>query len=158
MNKTQVLCNFRFGGTTVPLQRESLDMANMDWATAKAGLAADRQQDRRASDFFVGLQQLHELTSQADYEVHVSLFGGNTGAGTLYSGFTVGPESSSYSLTYGRCVQYFPPPHPIPYPLPPHASTSFFLPESAKSVCARTNSKIASSPYLEADMNKSAAS
>ena len=98
-----------------------MDLATMDWATAKAGLSATGQlqgsldsqgsqgsQGSVASgsdDLFIGLQRLHELTSQADYEVQVSLWGGLTGAGSLYNRFTVGPENSSYALTYDRCVK-----------------------------------------------------
>ena len=105
----------------------------MDWATAKAGLSATGQlqgsldtqgsqgslkiqpsQGSQGSqgilasgsdDLFIGLQRLHELTIQADYEVQVSLWGGLTGAGSLYNRFTVGPENSSYALTYDRCVK-----------------------------------------------------
>ena len=78
-------------------------MDNMDWATAKAGLAGDLETDRpKSSNFFVGLDRLHQLLSQGRYEVHVSLWGGDTGAGALYNGLTVGPENSSYVLTYDR--------------------------------------------------------
>ena len=95
-------CSFQYGGTTFPLRRESLTSVALDWAAAKAGLAGDLHTDPQSGNFFVGLDRLHQLLSQGRYEVHVSLWGGVSGAGAIYDGLHVGPENASYALTYDR--------------------------------------------------------
>ena len=69
---------------------------NTNWTQLKAGLISDLLNNPNPSNYFIGLDNLHMLLSQADYRLHLSLYG----AGHFYDSFHVGPESSNYELTY----------------------------------------------------------
>ena len=71
---------------------------NINWAQLKAGLISDLLNNHNPSNFFIGLDNLHTLLSQADYRLHLSLYH----AGHYYNNFHIGPESSNYELTYSR--------------------------------------------------------
>lgn len=72
--------------------------SNVSWATAKTGIGDTTE----SSNFFIGLENLHNLLSQADYFATVYChFDSNPSEGRLtYESFVVGPESSSYALSY----------------------------------------------------------
>ncbi|XP_070201728.1 fibrinogen-like protein A [Littorina saxatilis] len=95
-----VLCLFEWGGVTVPFRRQHESWENLDWAEAKAGRTGNLGTGPDPWDFFAGLESLHYLSHQAEYSAHVSLWGGQDGAGVFYQNCTIGDESSSYALTY----------------------------------------------------------
>ncbi|XP_035685155.1 ryncolin-1-like [Branchiostoma floridae] len=66
------------------------------WADYKAGFG------KLDGEFWLGNDKLHQLTSQAQYELRVDLedFEGNS-AYTQYQVFTVGSEAERYMLTFG---------------------------------------------------------
>ncbi|KAK7476382.1 hypothetical protein BaRGS_00032382 [Batillaria attramentaria] len=68
---------------------------DVTWATATAGIG-----DPAAGDFFIGLDKLHYLT-QTLRSIHFFMWS-TTGSKHIinYYDFTVGPESSSYQLSY----------------------------------------------------------
>ena len=52
-------------------------------------------------NYFIGLEQLHTILSQANYRLHLSLWGGNSQAvGNYYNNFDIGPESTNYEFRY----------------------------------------------------------
>ena len=71
---------------------------------SKGGYGEDLQQLPSSRDFFIGLENLHHLTMQAEYTLHVSFYGGVIPYGHLYDNFTIGPESTSYELTFSSYV------------------------------------------------------
>ncbi|KAK7489470.1 hypothetical protein BaRGS_00019269 [Batillaria attramentaria] len=71
----------------------------MDWATAKAG-NAHPEDIANTKDYFIGLENLHFLTSQSYYRAKLELKHTGGRINLYYNGFMVGPETSSYTLTY----------------------------------------------------------
>ncbi|KAK7505139.1 hypothetical protein BaRGS_00003709 [Batillaria attramentaria] len=96
----QVLCNFEWGiGITYALLRNSIYDFNKNWTELRDGFG-----DPSSFNFFVGLENLHHLLNQAEYEVHVYFVYPEDETMSLGSAFynnvTVGPEAEYYSLTY----------------------------------------------------------
>ncbi|XP_070202933.1 uncharacterized protein [Littorina saxatilis] len=101
-----VYCRFEWGGITIPFRRThpSLTHYNVDWTTVKAGFTTTLTSDLSTADFFVGLENLHHLVSQSFYRLHMSLWrSGEYNAaytGVFYENFSLGNESTDYTLTY----------------------------------------------------------
>ncbi|XP_070175554.1 fibrinogen gamma chain-like [Littorina saxatilis] len=94
-----VRCEFTWGVTAV-FRRLDTSLFNRDWnELAHTGI---NPHDPNIYDYFVGLQQLHEMTSQAAYELNVVAWIGSYSKSILYDNFTVGPESTHYAVTYSR--------------------------------------------------------
>ncbi|PVD21988.1 hypothetical protein C0Q70_17791 [Pomacea canaliculata] len=95
-----ILCLLNNGGFNYILIRNGIMSSNVSWATAKTGIGDTTMTD--SSNFFIGLENLHNLLSQADYFATVYChFDSNPSEGWLtYESFVVGPESSSYALSY----------------------------------------------------------
>ena len=68
----------------------------------KGGYGEDLVQHPDSRDFFVGLENMHHLTMQANYKVHVSFYNTATAVyyGHNYRNFSIGPESSSYEVIF----------------------------------------------------------
>ena len=90
----QVYCIFGWGGITRPLYRLSSSITPNSWDEAKAGLGDDISSMPDASDaeFFIGLEKLHQITRQANYNQHIHIFYNNWAdqGGAFYDNFTVG--------------------------------------------------------------------
>ncbi|KAK7505134.1 hypothetical protein BaRGS_00003704 [Batillaria attramentaria] len=96
----KVSCRFDAGaGVTVVFQRStsSTNLFNQNWATIKAGINVPMSSVD--DEFFIGLENLHQLLLQAEYQLKVFIFWGDN-AGALYDNFTIGDESTSYQLSY----------------------------------------------------------
>lgn len=98
-------CTFVGYGVTYPFRRVSSPADlwfNKGWEEAKRGIGADASTIADLTNFFIGLDRLHEIVSQAEYHNHVlSMYnGGSAYASAHYKNFTVGPESSGYELSY----------------------------------------------------------
>ncbi|KAK7105581.1 uncharacterized protein [Littorina saxatilis] len=107
----KVYCKLEWGGITYPMRRQipSIQSYNVSWTTAKSGVTSHLTQnlDNGKADFFVGLENLHHLTAQAVYRLHVNLvqLGTNvTKSGYFYDGFVIGNESTDYTLSYKTCL------------------------------------------------------
>ncbi|XP_070184873.1 ficolin-1-like [Littorina saxatilis] len=98
-----VKCQFRAGGETWPLRRRGSTNFCQDWATCKAPY---NMQDLPSQDpkYFIGLENLHHLLSQAEYKLRVYML---VMIGTRYvskmmryTNFSVDAESSSFAVTH----------------------------------------------------------
>ena len=75
------------------------------WQQLKAGLMSEVLSNSSSLNYFIGLQQLHTILSQANYLMHLSLWGGGSqGVGNYYKNFDIGPESTSYEFRYSSWV------------------------------------------------------
>ena len=90
-----------YGGVTYVLKRTQhpTTLFDTDWNSVKAGFPSTLQD---SDNFFVGLENLHDLTSQSHYTLHISLdhFSLGSYGGRFYTKFAVGTESSNYALTF----------------------------------------------------------
>ena len=84
------------------MQKDSLSFVNVDWNTVKRGLGQDLALVPNSGNFFIGLENLRQLTSQAGYRVLVWMTGSPKNAAAFYYNFTLGAESSNYALSYDR--------------------------------------------------------
>ena len=78
-------------------------MINFDntWQRLKAGLMSEVLSIPNSLNYFIGLQQLHTILSQASYRLHLSLWGGDSeGVGNYYNNFEIGSESTNYEFRY----------------------------------------------------------
>ncbi|XP_076438580.1 fibrinogen beta chain-like [Babylonia areolata] len=98
----KVRCKFTvYSAVTFALRhRYDLTFHARDWATLKYGILGDLELSTDPWDFFLGLDRLHELTQQAQYEALVVLWVGFDGASAHYDGFRVASENASYELTF----------------------------------------------------------
>lgn len=101
----QVTCIFAWGGVTYPYHRKyspSDPWSNKSWAQVKNGIGTSPSGIPDKENYFIGLDRLHELVSQAEYLNHIfSMYNGwSMFASAFYKNFTVGPESSDYELRY----------------------------------------------------------
>ncbi|XP_070175724.1 microfibril-associated glycoprotein 4-like [Littorina saxatilis] len=99
----EVKCQFRAGGETWPLRRRGSTNFCQDWATCKAPY---NMQDLLSPhpEYFIGLENLHHLLSQAEYKLRVYMLMMN-GTGYVsktmhYTNFSVDAESSSFAVTH----------------------------------------------------------
>lgn len=100
----QVTCIFLWGGITYPFHRKyspSDPWSTKSWTEVKNGFGTSPAGIPDKENFFIGLDRLHELLSQALYTNHIfSTYNGNQLASAFYRNFTVGPESLGYELKY----------------------------------------------------------
>ena len=76
---------------------------DLTWSQLKAGVMGDLQSDPNSQNYFIGLENLHTLLSQADYRLHLSMWSADSsveGEGHFYENFHIGDEASSYALSY----------------------------------------------------------
>nr|KAG5691739.1 hypothetical protein BaRGS_010242 [Batillaria attramentaria] len=94
MTKMMARCALGNKGSQYVLVRTTMSF-DVTWATATAGIG-----DPAAGDFFIGLDKLHYLTQTLGF-IHFFMRSA-TGSKHIinYFDFTVGPESSSYQLSY----------------------------------------------------------
>ncbi|CAK8681822.1 unnamed protein product [Clavelina lepadiformis] len=97
---TQVFCDMETdGGGWIIFQRRfdgSVDFYR-NWTSYQQGFGSLN------GEFWLGLDLLHQLTAGASYKLRVDLEDvENNTAYAKYRTFTVGPESSNYTLTVGR--------------------------------------------------------
>ena len=73
---------------------------NANWTQLKEGMMNEVRSDPSSENYFIGLENLHKLLSQASYRLHVTLSNGPLGAGHFYENFSIDSESSRYALSY----------------------------------------------------------
>ena len=85
---------FGYGGITRPMQRYTASFLPTNWAQAKAGFGDDisAMADSSQAKFFIGLEKLHQLTRQANYNQNIMVFYNNWSdmGHSFYDTFTVG--------------------------------------------------------------------
>ena len=100
----QVTCLFLWGGITYPFHRKyspSNPWSTKSWMEVKNGFGTSPTSILDKESFFIGLDRLHELVSQAPYTNHIfSIYNSHQFASAFYKNFTIGPESSGYELKY----------------------------------------------------------
>ncbi|KAK7484148.1 hypothetical protein BaRGS_00024637 [Batillaria attramentaria] len=71
---------------------------------ANNGFGDDLNAVPNSESFFIGLQRLHELLSQAPYNNHIFMSWENWAhkGSAYYDNFTIGPESTGFALTYSN--------------------------------------------------------
>nr|KAG5699869.1 hypothetical protein BaRGS_034643 [Batillaria attramentaria] len=89
--------------TTMITTTTTMLMMTMEAVTGFGGDLTVPPDDK---NFFIGLDNLHHLSSQAGYNAQFFMKYNNWSGsgGAFYSGWTIGPASSNYSLTY---TQYY---------------------------------------------------
>ncbi|KAK7095310.1 hypothetical protein V1264_006736 [Littorina saxatilis] len=97
-NPFQVLCELQWGGSTIPFLRSSMPMPN-SWSAFKNGFGDDLTTTPSSQNFFAGMENLHYLTSQANYNMQF-VFSGARWCGFYFDNFRVANENSSYSISY----------------------------------------------------------
>ena len=99
-------CRFKWDGVSLVMVRTPATTPVIDfdltWSQLKAGVMGDLQSDPNSQNYFIGLENLHTLLSQADYRLHLSMWSDAAGAaaGNYYENFHIGDEASSYALSY----------------------------------------------------------
>ena len=73
---------------------------NANWTQLKEGMMNEVRSDPSSENYFIGLENLHKLLSQASYRLHLSLWSGTLRAGHFYENFSIDSESSRYALSY----------------------------------------------------------
>ncbi|XP_070175616.1 fibrinogen gamma chain-like [Littorina saxatilis] len=100
-----VQCHFGWGGIIYPLWRvvSETPWSNVTWEQAKEGFGDDLSLRPGSTNFFIGLEKLHQILAQSVYNCQVlSKYGASwTTSTAFYDNFTVGHELSSYALSYG---------------------------------------------------------
>ncbi|KAL8620170.1 hypothetical protein ACOMHN_062053 [Nucella lapillus] len=96
------MCSFSFEASTVVLRHYNEDFKSKNWTDFRTGLSGDLRTSTSPRDYFVGLESLHQITSQANYSAKVSLWVGVTGADAFYQDFRVDSENTSYRLTFTK--------------------------------------------------------
>ena len=83
----QVVCIFKLGGLTGPMRRTTDPLYPTSWDQAKAGFG-----DVSQVKFFIGLEKVHQLTRQANYNLNIVVQYNNWNdvGNSLYDNFTVG--------------------------------------------------------------------
>ncbi|XP_025113078.1 uncharacterized protein LOC112575424 [Pomacea canaliculata] len=91
-------CGLNNGGVSHPLKMTSWVNPNLTWQELKSG----NNLTNYPHNYFIGLENLYYLVSQADYTNHMYfMFNNYQGwASSFYHRFTIGPESKNYSLSY----------------------------------------------------------
>ncbi|KAL8612764.1 hypothetical protein ACOMHN_033435 [Nucella lapillus] len=95
-----VRCRLQWGGVTYPIKRSvstSVPWIDVTWNQIKSGFSTST-----SDDFFIGLDKVHQILSQAKYQLQVfsmyNVWGSQAQA--YYENFTLGPDSSGYELRY----------------------------------------------------------
>ncbi|KAK7094827.1 hypothetical protein V1264_006326 [Littorina saxatilis] len=99
-NPFTVRCRFEYGGITLPFWRWNTVNFDKDWATLKAGFGDDLNINPDYENFFVGLENLHHLVDQAEYQMNIFMSHPDGKAGAIYNNFNIGPESTDFELTF----------------------------------------------------------
>ena len=102
-----MFCDFVSSGSTFYFKRTYLSTSqwsNKSWVEAKHSIGANSTDKFNKNDFFIGLDGLHELASQANYTKRVLLLDLSVPIHGVvhYFDFNVGPESSNYTVNYSR--------------------------------------------------------
>ncbi|GFS22227.1 fibrinogen related protein 12.1 [Elysia marginata] len=95
---TPILCDTQTdGGGWIVIQRRSTGLTDFqqNWETYKKGFGA------RHSDFWLGLENIHAITSSGRYELRVDLEYKGKSKYAIYRKFAVGSETYRYNLTVG---------------------------------------------------------
>ncbi|KAK7501224.1 hypothetical protein BaRGS_00007709 [Batillaria attramentaria] len=95
----QVYCYWYWQKTHF-LSRTTQQLFNMTWETAKKGFG-----NTTSPDFFIGLENLHHLTSQATYHMEIKMreaFLPYIQYMAIYNQFHVQDETSSFALSYSE--------------------------------------------------------
>nr|KAG5701720.1 hypothetical protein BaRGS_004322 [Batillaria attramentaria] len=98
----KVYCNFQYGyGITYALRRQTFAY-DPSWEDAKLPAGEDLSVNPSSRNFFIGLENLRHLVTQADYTnlIFMGYPGGNRWGWTNYHNFSVGPSSTDYVITY----------------------------------------------------------
>ncbi|PVD21994.1 hypothetical protein C0Q70_17797 [Pomacea canaliculata] len=98
-----IFCVVDWGGLGYVLLQNNKLSLNMSWSTAKTGIGISSSvANGHSSDYFVGLDNLHYLLSQADYDGNVyCLYNNGKNKGWIYyRNIVVGSENTSYALSY----------------------------------------------------------
>ncbi|KAL8621112.1 hypothetical protein ACOMHN_048154 [Nucella lapillus] len=109
----EVYCSMSGGGQTWPYFKSSMP-TNLTWQQFKEGFGDDLKTIRYPGNFFIGLDNLHHLTSQASYTLLLRLYVsscpscdmGITSVDVIYDNFSVGSEDAAYVLQYDEAVAY----------------------------------------------------
>ncbi|KAK7108477.1 uncharacterized protein [Littorina saxatilis] len=104
-----VKCGFAFGGISFPLIRrvnaDGTVWSAITWEQAKAGVGDDLNVQPSSNNFFTGLDTLHQILSQSQYYTNQIQSGYGTPwtiTSAFYARFTVGPETTDYTLSYSN--------------------------------------------------------
>ncbi|KAL8602054.1 hypothetical protein ACOMHN_007324 [Nucella lapillus] len=87
------------GGVTYPYKKTSM-ATNLPWTDFQRGFGDDLSATPKSTDHFIGLENLHYLTSQAPYTLTIFLTDKDGNQKANYTEFVVGDEASSYSLSF----------------------------------------------------------
>ncbi|XP_025112838.1 uncharacterized protein LOC112575300 [Pomacea canaliculata] len=103
-----IVCVLDYGGLGYILLRNSLSASfNVNWATARTGIGDTSSAMTFFSNYFIGLENLHHMLSQADYMANVYCqYDGDAKGWVYYNNFTVGPQNSSYAMSYQSTFTY----------------------------------------------------
>ncbi|XP_070193903.1 angiopoietin-4-like [Littorina saxatilis] len=99
-----------YGGRTYPLWRlvSGTSWSSATWTQVKDGFGDDLKVDPDPN-YFIGLDKLRQLLSQASYTTNIRCRYGSAWEGTAvanYHNFTLGPEASGYQLSYNGFLSY----------------------------------------------------
>ena len=104
LSHDQVYCKFKWSEATFVMSRTSSNSSsinfNANWTQLKEGLMNEVRSDPSSENYFIGLENLHKLVSQASYRLRLSLSNGQLRAKYFYENFNIDSESSRYALSY----------------------------------------------------------
>lgn len=101
-----MVCILEWNGVSYILMRNRMISLNANWTTAKTWIGDDLSVKLYDVDYFIGLENLYHLLRQAEYQANLfCAYNNSNSRGWIYYGqFSVGPEDSSYALTYSYTV------------------------------------------------------
>ncbi|KAK7095311.1 hypothetical protein V1264_006737 [Littorina saxatilis] len=97
----KVVCGMKYGGITFLIKKNSLSLP-LNWSAFKAGFGDNLNVVPDSENYFIGMDNLYFVTSQAPNNVHFLFHGVGTFVSAFYDNFAVGDEASSYDLSYSR--------------------------------------------------------
>ena len=104
LSHDQVYCMFKWNGVTYVMSRTASKPTsinfNANWTQLKEGMMNEVRSDPSSENYFIGLENLHKLVSQASYRLRLSLSNGQLRAKYFYENFNIDSESSRYALSY----------------------------------------------------------
>ncbi|KAK7106061.1 hypothetical protein V1264_017361 [Littorina saxatilis] len=98
-----VQCDFDYDGAMYVMKWKSMSL-DVTWNQAKVGFGEDLEQNPNSNNFFIGLDNLHHLTSESSHRALVWMSASPSTAAAFYHNFTIGSEMRDYDLTYDSFV------------------------------------------------------
>ncbi|XP_070176515.1 microfibril-associated glycoprotein 4-like [Littorina saxatilis] len=96
-----VRCRFNNDGITYPLRRFNEESFCQDLATCTVHSGDNLETDPNPRNFFIGLENLHNLLNQATYDLHVSMmFADGSSGSAIYRNFNIGPGYTDFKISF----------------------------------------------------------